>query len=594
MKKVFLFFGVVINLTSVIYAQKFAVIGDYGLDSPDEAAVADMIKSWEPEFIITVGDNNYHYGLESTIDRNIGKYYHDYISNYQGTYGEGALTNRFYPTLGNHDVYTDDGRPYFDYFELPGNERYYDFVKGNIHFFALNSTESEPDGITSTSNQAMWLKEKLSSSTSKWKVVYFHHPPYSTSDYGETQYMQWPFADWGATAVLSGHDHLYERLEINKIVYFINGVGGNSIYDIFENIDKQYDVKSTYNKGFGAMMVIASQDSIHFEFHSITDGKIDEFTIKDDSRLSLFSSNEILELTIKTNLEELLEDRGEERNYYQANITLIDDNEEVVKLDAQLKVRGNFRRDKDNCSFPPFWIKFSNKDTRNTIFESNKKLKIVNPCELFDDYNQFIMQEYLGYRIYNLLTDSSFRVRPVKIRYIGGNDADAYDTFSFLIEDSDQLAHRMNAKEIKDFPQFTNIPNYHNPPTMELFQYMIGNDDWAIPDHNMKVFVNNDSGGRIMVPYDFDLSKVVSAEYAYFNGARKIFRGFCRTKKEFITSFRLFNQQKRKIEELYFEFEFLDQDKKDKTLKFIERFYRIINNQERRQVEIFDHCSDDF
>jgi hypothetical protein len=130
------------------------VIGDYGLAGSPEAAVADMIKSWQVEFIITTGDNNYPNGAAETIDANIGQHYHDFIYPYFGEYGEGAEQNRFFPSLGNHDWYTAAAQPYLDYFSLPGNERYYDFIWGPVHFFALNSDFNEPDGIHANSAQA--------------------------------------------------------------------------------------------------------------------------------------------------------------------------------------------------------------------------------------------------------------------------------------------------------------------------------------------------------------------------------------------------------------------------------------------------------
>src|SRR5688572_15104008 len=125
----------------------FAVIGDFGHAGPVEQAVADVVKSWNPDFILTVGDNNYPDGEASTIDENVGQYYHEYIGNYEGSYGPGAATNRFFPILGNHDWRADGAQPFLDYFTLPGNERYYDFVRGPVHFFALDSDPSEPDGI---------------------------------------------------------------------------------------------------------------------------------------------------------------------------------------------------------------------------------------------------------------------------------------------------------------------------------------------------------------------------------------------------------------------------------------------------------------
>src|SRR6185436_2129527 len=142
----------------------FAVIGDYGSGSADEAAVASLVAGWNPEIVVTVGDNNYPLGEQATIDDHIGQFYSAFIHPYTGAYGPGATVNRFFPSLGNHDWYTAGAVPYLAYFTLPGNERYYDFVRGPVHFFALDSDPNEPDGVTSTSIQGQWLKAKLAAS----------------------------------------------------------------------------------------------------------------------------------------------------------------------------------------------------------------------------------------------------------------------------------------------------------------------------------------------------------------------------------------------------------------------------------------------
>ncbi|MEM9299536.1 MAG: metallophosphoesterase [Bacteroidota bacterium] len=578
---------------SLVEAQRFAIIGDYGLDGPDEAAVANMVKRWNPEIILTLGDNNYPYGEDSTMDRNIGKHYHGFISPYKGQFGSGASENRFFPTLGNHDDITDNGNPYLDYFELPGNERYYDFVKGDVHFFALNSNESEPSGRDSKSIQALWLKEKLKNSTSKWKVVYFHHPPYSTGDHGETADMQWPFAKWGASIILSGHDHIYERIEVRGLTYIINGVGGNVIYDLHEERHTAYNIKSTYNAGHGAMIATANADSLSFEFHSVTDGLMDSFVLKQEQD-KFFSSDEVVEVTIEADMTTLLNDRGDEdRDYHNAKITVAETDGNQSTFPGELKVRGNFRRSQDNCEFPPFWIKFKDRNVAGTIFQGHKRMKIVNPCSVKKDYNQYVMQEYLAYKVYDLLTDSSFKVRPVRIKYVDTQNSKSISAFTFFIEDVKKLGKRLGAKEIEVDPYYVETPNYHNPPTLELFQFMIGNNDWAFPDHNVKPFKVYGTEEHIVVPYDFDLSRLVDAEYTYQDQEKK-FRGFCRPTDEFMASFKKFKQQKSNIKKLYEDFVGLDQANKDQALRVMERFYIIINSPKRRQSEIFEKCGDNF
>jgi len=256
---------------------RFAVIGDYGWAGKPEADVANLVRSWNPEFVITLGDNNYPRGAESTIDANIGAYYSEYIGNYKGAHGTGSPTNRFWPSLGNHDLMTDNGRPYLDYFTLPGNERYYEFERGPVHFFVLNSDRREPDGVTADSRQAMWLKERLAASTSPWNVVYFHHAPYSSGDHGPTTYMQWPFGAWGADVILSGHDHTYERLEVNGLTYVVNGLGGAVRYK-FKNPQKSSATK--FNDDHMAMIVVATATTMKVEALSRRGILIDRFELQ--------------------------------------------------------------------------------------------------------------------------------------------------------------------------------------------------------------------------------------------------------------------------------------------------------------------------
>ncbi len=256
---------------------RFAVIGDFGGDGPPEADVAALVKSWNPDFVITVGDNNYPNGSASTIDATIGQYYHDYIYPYQGEYGPGAETNRFFPSLGNHDWQTDAAQPYLDYFTLPNNERYYDFTWGPLHFFVLDSDSAEPDGISSSSVQGDWLKGNLAESTSPWNVVYFHHAPYSSGLHGPSDWMQWPFKAWRASVVLSGHDHTYERLQEDGLTYFVNGLGGGAIYN-FPRLYPGSQVR--YNADYGAMLVEADSGQMTFQFFSRKDKLIDTFTLQ--------------------------------------------------------------------------------------------------------------------------------------------------------------------------------------------------------------------------------------------------------------------------------------------------------------------------
>jgi tartrate-resistant acid phosphatase type 5 len=256
---------------------RFAVIGDYGTGDDAEQRVADLVLGWNPDLVLTLGDNNYPLGEAATIDDHIGRFYQSFIYPYTGIYGPGAASNRFFPALGNHDQYAAQGQAYFDYFVLPGNERYYDFTWGMVHFFCVNSTDSEPDGVGRSSAQAAWLQERLARSTSAWQVVYFHLPPYSSGYHGSVDWMRWPFAGWGADVVLSGHDHLYERLEVDGIPYVINGLGGGPIYPF---MDTQPESRVRDNTAHGALLVTASEVNMFFQFIADTGEVIDQFELR--------------------------------------------------------------------------------------------------------------------------------------------------------------------------------------------------------------------------------------------------------------------------------------------------------------------------
>lgn len=247
--------------------QTLGVVGDFGDGGADEGAVAKLIKSWNVDAVITTGDNNYESGSAKTIDKNIGKFYSSYIYPYSGKYkGPSAGPNRFFPSLGNHDW--DDGpNPYLKYFTLPNNERYYDVVLGGAHFFIINSNEGEPDGIDANSVQAKWLKTHLSQSTAPFKIVVFHHPPYtSTSDHGPEVIMRWPFKQWGATTVLTGHNHFYERLESGGFTYFVNGAGGHGLYPI-NKVAKESKLR--VEEQFGAQKIVVTCKKMSIQFFDI-------------------------------------------------------------------------------------------------------------------------------------------------------------------------------------------------------------------------------------------------------------------------------------------------------------------------------------
>jgi hypothetical protein len=251
----------------------FAVIGDYGLAGQPAADVAALVKSWNPAFIVTSGDNNQDDKADN-MDDNIGQYYHEFIYNYKGKYGAGSPTRRFFPAIGNHDWVII--KPYLKFFSLKEHERYYDFIQGPVHFFMVDSDRQEPDGVTVKSEQAIWLRKALAASTSPFQVVIFHHPAYSSGKHGSHAYMQWLFKEWGADIVINGHDHDYERLQVNGLTYIVNGLGGGDIRN-FET--KLPESLVRYNLDYGALRVEATNTYMKFQFITRAGVLIDEYIV---------------------------------------------------------------------------------------------------------------------------------------------------------------------------------------------------------------------------------------------------------------------------------------------------------------------------
>ncbi len=252
----------------------FAVIGDYGLAGPAEDSVARMVRSWNPDFILTTGDNNYPSGEYGTLNENISAYYGDYIYNYDapeeyrcsGPAADSAV-NRFFPCPGNHDAKSLFGlRPYLDFFTLPGEEAFYSFTWGNTVLFSLNS-------LSDRNVQKGWLQNELSLTDKKFRIVYFHHAPYSPGPHGNEAAMQWPYALWGADLVLSGHDHIYSRTEKADepgFHYIVTGAGGKSLYSCDTTLLRDYPFTTICtSRNYGAVYGKVTDSEIFLAYYMI-------------------------------------------------------------------------------------------------------------------------------------------------------------------------------------------------------------------------------------------------------------------------------------------------------------------------------------
>ncbi len=241
---------------------RFAVIGDPGTGGKGQQQVADMmVNYWHAfpfEFVLMMGDNLYG-----------GETPKDFEEKFSGVY-KPLLDNKvkFYAALGNHDLALQAN---YEQFNMNGKE-YYRFKKGNVAFYALNSNYMDQ-------KQVKWLQEQLALDTSKWKVCFFHHAPYSSakshgSDEELRKVVEPIFVAHGVNLVLTGHDHVYERIKPqNGIYYFVSGAAGKlrkgDIDKSSPLTDKAYDTDLSF------MLFEVVDDQLYFQTISRTGETID-------------------------------------------------------------------------------------------------------------------------------------------------------------------------------------------------------------------------------------------------------------------------------------------------------------------------------
>lgn len=256
-----------------------AVIGNYGSGSDDAEEVANLVRSQEISAIVTTGNNHNNQG---DFDPPCGALYSPYIAPFKGSplYGASAGgVNRFWPAIGPLDYITGALTKFNDYFTLPNNGRYYEFINGPFHFFVLNSNAAEPDGISYTSVQAAWFQKRIALATLPWKIVVLHHAPY-TSDVNDTPgntTMRWPFDKLGVSMVLSGSAENYERLVVDDVQYVNVGTGGMPLTD-FAATPLTESEESTSE--FGALFLTADCDKLELEFVDTENNILDSLELE--------------------------------------------------------------------------------------------------------------------------------------------------------------------------------------------------------------------------------------------------------------------------------------------------------------------------
>ena len=264
-----------------------------------------------------------------------------------------------------------------------------------------------------------------------------------------------------------------------------------------------------------------------------------------------------------------------------------------IDHNVQVRLRGHSRL--EACKFPPLRINFKKSLTKGSIFAGQDKLKLVTHCSTHKSSQANLLQEYLAYKIFNQLSDVSFRVRLLRISYIDtnrGDNATPQVHYAFLIESTDELVKRTKTKPVKVKGVKLSTLNNEHMAKVYVFQYLIGNTDWSLATalkettccHNGKLL--DTAAKQVYVPYDFDLSGLVNARYAYPDSSlrikrvtQRLYRGFCLSPEILKTALQQVKEKEEKIIDLHNKLKSISPREMEMSERFINDFFHEANDE---------------
>jgi hypothetical protein len=313
-------------------------------------------------------------------------------------------------------------------------------------------------------------------------------------------------------------------------------------------------------------------------------------------RFAFFSDTSVINATLVTNLGKVINNHGKRDYEFPGNFKTLLPDGTAVNDPVLMEVRGHMRL--DFCYVPPIRLTF-NKE--GAVFNSLRTLKLVNECKISGDYEQYLLKEFLIYKIYNLLTEKSFRVRLLNLTWqdSSGKKKPIAER-AFLLEDIKDLAKRNGCKESKKSDVQTEATNRKQMTMVAIFEYMIGNTDWAVlVNHNIKLIYSTKDSLAIpeVIPYDFDYSGFVNTDYAVpddrlniENVRQRLYRGYPRTMAELQEVLDIYRQKKEKIYALINNFNLLTAKSKKEIIEYLDSFYDVIGQPDLIKSNFIDNA----
>ncbi len=306
----------------------------------------------------------------------------------------------------------------------------------------------------------------------------------------------------------------------------------------------------------------------------------------------------LLQVTLELPLQTIIREPAGADISHEAKLVLADG----TGLPLTVARRGKSRQ--DHCRFPPLWLDFKKKHTENTVFAGQNKLKLVTHCKRSFDGRGYLAAEMLAYRLLNLLSDYSFRVRALQITYADSDNGKQGQHWAFLIEHKSSLAERLQA-QAENLPKvdITGLDAAYST-RVALHQYLIGNTDFSFirgPEgdhccHNV-VPLRGPSGRVYPVPYDFDASGLVNPPYAapvpslgISKVTQRLYRGYCRHNPELADAVAEFLQRRGQIEQLISQFSELPDLKRERVQKYAARFFAVLASEKQLARKVTGKC----
>jgi hypothetical protein len=320
-----------------------------------------------------------------------------------------------------------------------------------------------------------------------------------------------------------------------------------------------------------------------------------------NEKAGLFATQMLLEMELYMPWDSLLIDVGEDPGYHEGTLVYYDSTGRRNEIIVEARARGHFRKNPDNCNFPPLKLKFKKKNVAGTVFEGLKRIDMVNHCQNENlDYEQYVLQEYLIYQTYSLYTPLSFKTRLARVHYLDVHGPkDTLTRFAFFVENPEDMASRNDGEFLELESAQQDKLDQDQLALMAIFNYMIINTDYSIPIMHNVVLVSRDYfEPPLPVPYDFDWSGLINIPYdspyvTYIGGSpQRAYKGPCLKMKELLKILSKMELKRLQVFTLFVEFPYLDDEKKSRNIQDLHLFYILSGNTKLIREAFIMDCQD--